>query len=42
MAALGAAGEPAEGRFFPDTYLYSRGVSDSTASGVKCGFSIRR
>jgi UPF0755 protein len=28
MAALGAPGVPAEGRFFPDTYLYSRGVSD--------------
>ncbi|MBL8362366.1 MAG: endolytic transglycosylase MltG [Rubrivivax sp.] len=30
MEALGAAGTPAEGRFFPDTYLYSRGVSDLT------------
>jgi UPF0755 protein len=30
MAALGAAGVPGEGRFFPDTYLYSRGVSDLT------------
>ncbi len=30
MAALGAAGVPAEGRFFPDTYVYSRGVSDIT------------
>lgn len=30
MAALGAAGVPAEGRFFPDTYRYSRGVSDLT------------
>lgn len=28
MAALGAPGLPAEGRFFPDTYAYSRGVSD--------------
>jgi UPF0755 protein len=28
MAALGAPGVPAEGRFFPDTYAYSRGVSD--------------
>ena len=28
MAALGAAGMSAEGRFFPDTYVYSRGVSD--------------
>jgi UPF0755 protein len=30
MAALGAPGVPAEGRFFPDTYRYSRGVSDLT------------
>ena len=30
MAALGAASMPGEGRFFPDTYLYSRGVSDLT------------
>jgi UPF0755 protein len=30
MAALGAPGKPAEGRFFPDTYVYSRGVSDLT------------
>jgi len=30
MAALGAASEAAEGRFFPDTYAYSRGVSDLT------------
>jgi UPF0755 protein len=28
MAALGAPGVPAEGRFFPDTYIYSRGVQD--------------
>jgi UPF0755 protein len=28
MAAIGAAGEKAEGRFFPDTYVYSRGVKD--------------
>ncbi|WP_425261993.1 endolytic transglycosylase MltG [Rubrivivax sp. RP6-9] len=28
MAALDRAGESAEGRFFPDTYVYSRGVSD--------------
>ena len=29
MAAIGApAGQPAEGRFFPDTYAYSRSVSD--------------
>jgi len=30
MAALGSPGVPAEGRFFPDTYVYSRGVSDLT------------
>ncbi len=30
MAALGAQGQAAEGRFFPDTYRYSRGVSDLT------------
>ena len=30
MAALGRPGVPAEGRFFPDTYVYSRGVSDLT------------
>jgi UPF0755 protein len=30
MAAIGAAGVPAEGRFFPDTYRYGRGVSDIT------------
>jgi UPF0755 protein len=28
MARLGAANVPAEGRFFPDTYRYGRGVSD--------------
>jgi UPF0755 protein len=30
MAAIGAPGVAAEGRFFPDTYVYSRGVSDLT------------
>ena len=30
MAALGSPQLPAEGRFFPDTYVYSRGVSDLT------------
>ena len=30
MTALGRPGVPAEGRFFPDTYAYSRGVSDLT------------
>ncbi len=29
MAALGAPNVPAEGRFFPDTYRYGRGVSDA-------------
>lgn len=28
MSALGLTGTPAEGRFYPDTYRYSRGVSD--------------
>jgi UPF0755 protein len=28
MAAIGAPGVKAEGRFFPDTYVYSRGVKD--------------
>jgi UPF0755 protein len=28
MAALGEPGTPAEGRFFPDTYSYSKGSSD--------------
>jgi len=30
MAAIGRPGVAAEGRFFPDTYVYSRGVSDLT------------
>jgi UPF0755 protein len=30
MAAIGAEGVTGEGRFFPDTYAYSRGVSDLT------------
>jgi UPF0755 protein len=30
MELLGAPGVAAEGRFFPDTYAYSRGVSDLT------------
>jgi UPF0755 protein len=30
MAALGAPGVPAEGRFFPDTYLYAPGSADLT------------
>lgn len=28
MARLGSPGAPAEGRFFPDTYLFARGESD--------------
>ena len=30
MQALGSTAASAEGRFFPDTYVYSRGVSDLT------------
>jgi UPF0755 protein len=30
MAAIGAPGLAPEGRFFPDTYVYGRGVSDLT------------
>ena len=30
MQELGAPGVPAEGRFFPDTYAYAKGVSDIT------------
>ncbi len=30
MSAIGADGIAAEGRFFPDTYMYNRGVSDLT------------
>jgi peptidoglycan lytic transglycosylase G len=30
MTAIGAPGVPAQGHFFPDTYAYSRGVSDLT------------
>ena len=30
MASLGSPGVAAEGQFFPDTYAYSRGVSDLT------------
>jgi UPF0755 protein len=30
MALIGAPGQSPEGRFFPDTYAYSRGVSDIT------------
>ncbi|MFO1329340.1 MAG: endolytic transglycosylase MltG [Rubrivivax sp.] len=30
MQELGAAGQSVEGRFFPDTYAYARGVSDLT------------
>ena len=30
MSELGMSGMAAEGRFYPDTYLYSRGVSDLT------------
>jgi len=30
MAAIGAPGQPGEGRFFPDTYRYARGSTDLT------------
>jgi UPF0755 protein len=42
MAALGLAGVPAEGRFFPDTYLYSRGVSDLTVMRRAAQMQSRR
>ncbi|UUX97866.1 endolytic transglycosylase MltG [Aquabacterium sp. J223] len=40
MAALGAPGVHPEGRFFPDTYAYSRGVSDLTV--MKRAFQAQR
>jgi len=42
MAALGLPGVPAEGRFFPDTYLYSRGVSDLTVLKRAAAAQTRR
>ena len=42
MQAIGAAGESAEGRFFPDTYAYSRGVSDTTVLKRAYGQMQRR
>jgi UPF0755 protein len=42
MAALGLPGVPAEGRFFPDTYLYSRGVSDLTVLRRAAAMQTRR
>ena len=42
MAAIGQAGLAAEGRFFPDTYLYSRGVSDLTVLRRAAGAQQRR
>ncbi len=33
MAKLGSAGIPAEGRFFPDTYLFGKGESDLAVLG---------
>ncbi len=42
MAAIGLPGVPAEGRFFPDTYLYSRGVSDLTVLKRAAAMQSRR
>ena len=42
MAAIGLPGVPAEGRFFPDTYLYSRGVSDLTVLKRAAAAQTRR
>ncbi len=42
MSALGAPGQAAEGRFFPDTYIYSRGVSDLTVLRRAHGAMQRR
>jgi len=40
MAALGVPGIAAEGRFFPDTYRFSRGVSDLTV--LKRAYAMQR
>ncbi len=42
MSALGSPGQAAEGRFFPDTYIYSRGVSDLTVLRRAHGAMQRR
>ncbi len=42
MQALGAPGVAAEGRFFPDTYAYSPGVSDLTVLKRAHAAMIRR
>ena len=42
MTAIGLPGVPAEGRFFPDTYLYSRGVSDLTVLKRAAAAQTRR
>jgi UPF0755 protein len=42
MAAIGLPGVRAEGRFFPDTYLYSRGVSDLTVLKRAAAMQSRR
>ncbi|MBL8353160.1 MAG: endolytic transglycosylase MltG [Burkholderiaceae bacterium] len=42
MAAIGLPGVPAEGRFHPDTYLYSRGVSDLTVLRRAAELQARR
>jgi UPF0755 protein len=42
MAAIGLPGVAAEGRFHPDTYLYSRGVSDLTVLRRAADLQARR
>ena len=42
MTAVGLPGVAAEGRFFPDTYLYSRGVSDVTVLKRAAAAQTRR
>ena len=42
MAAIGQPGVAPEGRFFPDTYLYSRGVSDLAVLRRAAGAMQRR
>jgi len=42
MREIGLPGVPAEGRFFPDTYVYSRGVSDVTVLRRAAQMQARR